>query len=544
MMSSVMSSALTVCVCILLPSATGFLSGSRLCVLSDVLQGAEPTSLQENVTVRCGRGFRCYGLWEKTLDGEFRLLNQGCWTHVGNHQECVSEHCILHTHTSLMNAHYHFCCCDRDLCNANYTTESPAPQPIRASNRDASTTVHQLTSEEAVLVALATVAIAAILIVVLFLGYRLMKRRKSVSSEDRMEASDGELQLEEVPNHAQTPPAGGVLNERCVAVKLFNSENRQTFFRERFLYGRLPPHHNLVHLLRAGQRIGADGQPEFIIVMEFYSNGCLSQYLSVHSVDWWTMCRMTHGVTLGESKVGVAHRDVSSRNILVRSDLSCVLSDFNLSISLKDTPCYHGDQHTLPIAEVRSVRYLSPEVLGGSVNLRDWGRALKKVDVYALGLMFWESFRRCSDLFTGSGSEGPQVFSPPELAAGLEGSNPAGPQSPGPEPQSADLTPRGRTNPRRAERPRSLDLSSPGLALDVPLSASAEKIKRRVKTPYTLKKWRPASWVVSTDQVLNFNLHRAGTFRMNQSKSSMAVFLVGGGATETTTSDPDGITSF
>ncbi|XP_028291847.1 bone morphogenetic protein receptor type-2-like [Gouania willdenowi] len=230
--------------------------------------------------------------------------------------------------------------------------------------------------------------------------------------------------------------------------------------------------------------------------MEFYSNGCLSQYLSVHSVDWWTMCRMTHGVTLGESKVGVAHRDVSSRNILVRSDLSCVLSDFNLSISLKDTPCYHGDQHTLPIAEVRSVRYLSPEVLGGSVNLRDWGRALKKVDVYALGLMFWESFRRCSDLFTGSGSEGPQVFSPPELAAGLEGSNPAGPQSPGPEPQSADLTPRGRTNPRRAERPRSLDLSSPGLALDVPLSASAEKIKRRVKTPYTLKKWRPASWDV------------------------------------------------
>lgn len=103
------------------------------------------------------------------------------------------------------------------------------------------------------------------------------------------------------------------------------------------------------------------------------------------------------------------------------------------------------------------------------------------------------------------------------------------------------------------------------LADDGSLSASGEKIKRRVKTPYTLKKWRPASWVVSTDTALDpdFNvntsgssssqthfssgLHRAGSMgipRINQSKSSMAVFLVGGGATATTTSEPDGMTCF
>lgn len=97
------------------------------------------------------------------------------------------------------------------------------------------------------------------------------------------------------------------------------------------------------------------------------------------------------------------------------------------------------------------------------------------------------------------------------------------------------------------------------------LSSSGEKIKRRVKTPYTLKKWRPASWVVSTDTSLDLDFefhnngsgssqiqfssgqHRAGSIsipKINQSKSSMAVFLVGGGATETTTSEPDGMTSF
>lgn len=91
------------------------------------------------------------------------------------------------------------------------------------------------------------------------------------------------------------------------------------------------------------------------------------------------------------------------------------------------------------------------------------------------------------------------------------------------------------------------------------LSSSGEKIKRRVKTPYTLKKWRPASWVVSAEAAQDLDLefdHRGQTLVSsdapvrgssglpNQSKSSMAVFLVGIGATATTTSEPDGITSF
>lgn len=97
------------------------------------------------------------------------------------------------------------------------------------------------------------------------------------------------------------------------------------------------------------------------------------------------------------------------------------------------------------------------------------------------------------------------------------------------------------------------------------LSSSGEKIKRRVKTPYTLKKWRPASWVVSTDTAFDLDLEfnhsestsgqilvssgahirgGVGIPKINQSKSSMAVFLVEGGATATTTAEPDGITSF
>lgn len=77
---------------------------------------------------------------------------------------------------------------------------------------------------------------------------------------------------------------------------------------------------------------------------------------------------------------------------------------------------------------------------------------------------------------------------------------------------------------------------------------SAEKIKKRVKTPYSLKRWRPSTWVVSTEtldgEVNNNGLsQQTGTAvtgdahpSSGQSKSSIAVFLVSGGTATATLS--------
>ena len=48
-----------------------------------------------------------------------------------------------------------------------------------------------------------------------------------------------------------------------------------------------------------------------------------------------------------------------------------------------------------------SVRYLAPELLDGTLNVTDLENSLKQVDVYALGLLFWEASRRCRDLYQG-----------------------------------------------------------------------------------------------------------------------------------------------
>ncbi|KAF3843857.1 hypothetical protein F7725_002706, partial [Dissostichus mawsoni] len=101
----------------------------------------------------------------------------------------------------------------------------------------------------------------------------------------------------------------------------------------------------------------------------------MSSYLSHHTVDWSTCCRMTHGVTRG---LAFLHTE--------------------LHRAAGPPP---GDPDTMAISEVGTVRYMAPEVLGGALDLRDCASALKQVDVYALGLLYWESFRRCSQLFTG-----------------------------------------------------------------------------------------------------------------------------------------------
>ncbi|XP_034430178.1 bone morphogenetic protein receptor type-2-like [Hippoglossus hippoglossus] len=428
--------ALCVCVLLLLPAATALQSEDIECAFTDNLQGAGPHNgptnelrgvVRENGTIRCSRGSRCYGLWEKQADSEMHLVNQGCWA--GDQPECHGDRCLVTaTPSQIQNGNYRFCCCSRDLCNSNFTeapptADTPALRLMKSGDRQ--TDQQPLRREETALVALVTVAIAAILIMALFLGYRMMrgKQKHALSALDVLEAANTEsvdldnLKLLLLIGRGRYGVVfRGSLNERCVAVKVFSSANRQNFANECSIYclPLLQQHDNISRFLTADERTTADGQPEFLIVMEYYPHGCLSHFLSVHTVDWLTCCRMCQGVTRGLSflhtelyradqyKPAVAHRDVTSRNVLVRADLSCVLADFGLSMRLTGhRPCRPGDDDTVAISEVGTVRYMAPEVLGGALNLRDCESALKQVDVYALGLLYWESFRRCSDLFPG-----------------------------------------------------------------------------------------------------------------------------------------------
>ncbi|KAF3843858.1 hypothetical protein F7725_002707, partial [Dissostichus mawsoni] len=234
----------------------------------------ERGEVQENGTVRCIHGSRCYGVWQKRPDGEIHLVGQGCWSNDEDQQECHGDRCLLTaTSSHIQTESYRFCCCNRDLCNTEFSEAPPPELPPDQRHTDQ----QLLRRGEAVRIALATVAMAAVVIVALFLGYRMMKgkQKHSLWAEDEMEAANTaeDLKLLELIGRGRYGTVfRGSLNERCVAVKLFSSANRQSFTNERSIYGLplLQLHDNIARFLAADERTNAEGRAEFLILMEYY----------------------------------------------------------------------------------------------------------------------------------------------------------------------------------------------------------------------------------------------------------------------------------
>uniref|UniRef100_A0A3B5BAR9 receptor protein serine/threonine kinase n=1 Tax=Stegastes partitus TaxID=144197 RepID=A0A3B5BAR9_9TELE len=403
----------------LFPAAQG---EERECAFTDQQQqwevervaGGEGRVSPENTTIRCAKGSHCFGLWEKSPPGEVRLVKQGCWTHLGDNQGCRDDRCVVtNLPPQIQNGTYHFCCCGSDMCNVNFTEDFPPPNH------------RPLGHEETVIITLATVSVLAVVAVAAFFGYRMMHGdgKQGLHNLNMMEAAGSESSLD-LDNLKLLELIGrgrygavycGSLDERPVAVKVFTAANRQNFLNECSIY-RLPllEHENIARFVAADERTGPEGRTEYLLVMDYYPHGSLSRYLSVQTNDWVSSCRLAHSVTRGLAylhtelfkgdlyKPAVSHRDLNSRNILVKADGTCVIIDFGLSMKLTgNRPARHGEEENAAISEVGTIRYMAPEVLEGAVNLRDCESALKQVDMYALGLVYWETFMRCTDLFPG-----------------------------------------------------------------------------------------------------------------------------------------------
>ncbi|KAI4885381.1 hypothetical protein NFI96_020340 [Prochilodus magdalenae] len=384
--------------------------------------GGEGRVFLENSTIRCSQGGRCYGLWEKKQD-RVRLVKQGCWAAVIGQQECNEDQCQVTTQPSqIQNGTYRFCCCSRDMCNLNFTEDFSTPRP--PTTQPVWPPTRPLYREEAILIALATVSVVAVLVVLLFFIYRVLRRhgKQSLHNLNMLEAAfsppsldlDNLKLLELIGRGRYGAVYRGCLDERSVAVKVFSSANRQPFVNERTIYGLLLDHDNIARFLESEERLGTDGRTEYLLLLEFYPHGSLCTYLNARVVDWLSCCRLVLSVTRGLAylhtelmrgdvyKPAVSHRDLNSRNVLVKADGCCVISDFGLSMTLTGKKqSGQAEEDNSAISEVGTVRYMAPEVLEGAVNLRDCEAALKQVDVYALGLLYWESFMRCADLFPG-----------------------------------------------------------------------------------------------------------------------------------------------
>ncbi|XP_078385271.1 bone morphogenetic protein receptor type-2-like [Cetorhinus maximus] len=220
------------------------------------------------------------------------------------------------------------------------------------------------------------------------------------------------IELTEVIGHGRYGVVWkGLQAQREVAVKLFSAVNHQHYTNERNFHSLpLMEHENIVKFINAGERKHINSVDYFLIT-EYHAQGSLYSYLTKHSSDWRSTLKLAQSLTSGLSflhtenwcrglyKPAIVHRDLTSHNVLVKEGGSCVISDFGVAAAMSS----HGAEtyKTIRVYTVGTHRYMAPEILDGSINLRDCASTLKQADVYSLALILWEIFMKCTDLFSG-----------------------------------------------------------------------------------------------------------------------------------------------
>ncbi|XP_068147736.1 TGF-beta receptor type-1 isoform X1 [Drosophila tropicalis] len=188
-----------------------------------------------------------------------------------------------------------------------------------------------------------------------------------------------------------------------VAVKIFSSREECSWFREAEIYQTVMlRHENILGFIAADNKDNGTWT-QLWLVTDYHENGSLFDYLTTHCVDTNTMLNMSLSIATGlahlhmdivgtRGKPAIAHRDLKSKNILVKSNLSCAIGDLGLAVRHVEK----DDSVDIPSTHrVGTKRYMAPEVLDESMNAQHFD-SYKRADVYAFGLILWEIARRCN----------------------------------------------------------------------------------------------------------------------------------------------------
>ncbi|XP_053868517.1 activin receptor type-1B [Malaclemys terrapin pileata] len=188
-----------------------------------------------------------------------------------------------------------------------------------------------------------------------------------------------------------------------VAVKIFSSREERSWFREAEIYQTVMlRHENILGFIAADNKDNGTWT-QLWLVSDYHEHGSLFDYLNRYTVTIEGMIKLALSAASGlahlhmeivgtQGKPGIAHRDLKSKNILVKKNGMCAIADLGLAVrhdSVTDTI------DIAPNQRVGTKRYMAPEVLDETINMKHFD-SFKCADIYALGLVYWEIARRCS----------------------------------------------------------------------------------------------------------------------------------------------------
>ncbi|XP_001633896.2 bone morphogenetic protein receptor type-1B [Nematostella vectensis] len=194
-----------------------------------------------------------------------------------------------------------------------------------------------------------------------------------------------------------------------VAVKIFLSHCEKSWMRETEIYQTVLLRHESILGFIASDIIGSGQVTQMYLIMDYHPLGSLYDFLRGHQLNKKITGKLAfsaaagiahlHAEILGtQGKPMIAHRDIKSKNILVKENLTCCIADFGLAV--KYIPETKGIDLNKDTNRVGTKRYMSPEVLSQTMDPESFS-AYKMADMYSFALVLWEISRRCISDETG-----------------------------------------------------------------------------------------------------------------------------------------------
>lgn len=387
----------------------------------------------------CVDAVQCWKSRVRETSGE-ESVTRGCTTNADH----IPLYCGTPSFSVQRKRHavgqYHIRCCEGDFCNNG---DFPVLPPLFSEETGVYNDSISYILKLVLAVIIPAVVLAIAVTITLIILRRIHKRRLREQSKldlDTYFASDdllrataaGDSTLREYLEHSLTSGSGsglplliqrtlakqislvecigkgrygevwrGIWHGESVAVKIFFSRDEASWTRETEIYSTILLRHENILGYIGSDMTSRNSCTQLLLLTHYHSLGSLYDHLNRTTLTHHQLLRICLSIANGvvhlhteifgtQGKPAMAHRDIKSKNILVKSNGSCCIADFGLAV----THVQATDELDLGAnPRVGTKRYMSPEVLDETIRMDNFD-AFRRVDIYALGLVYWEVSRR------------------------------------------------------------------------------------------------------------------------------------------------------